>query len=388
MDTAINLTSVYVSDLIGVAILLIILLTRGWDLPARKDESRILLALVSVSILNCIADLIVFRFDGMPGMFNYCLLLTDNAYLYLYNVIIGVGTFYLIIKHISHSSKGAYMVIFWIICVLEVVLLITNFFVPILFSIDDNNMYQRERFYFLFVVLGFVLIIYAYAYYILNKIQNPSLRYFPVVQFLFPVLLGNVIQMNYYGISLQPVSFAVALAAVSISLQHECLYIDKLTGVYNRYELDRVLQKRFMNNKIRVLAMMLDLNDFKAINDNYSHDEGDNALIAFAKILQDSVANEGTVIRFAGDEFIVLVHKYKDMDPKLYANRIRARINTYNEKSDKPYKLSTSIGGKVFDPSQDDYKDLLTQIDHLMYADKREFYKKHDRRGRRNSDKA
>ena len=133
--------------------------------------------------------------------------------------------------------------------------------------------------------------------------------------------------------------------------------------------------------------MMLDLNDFKSINDNYSHEEGDNALVAFASILSESISAEGIVIRFAGDEFIILMPKFKGDDISQYKERIHANLEKYNESSGKPYKLAAAIGGRIFDSRKDDMNNLVSQIDALMYSDKKEYYMKHDRRGRRREDK-
>ena len=388
MEGTINLQAVYIADLVGITILVIILAAKGWNLPARKDESRILVALILVSILNCIADIYVFACDGMTGMLYYCILLIGNTYLYLYNLIVGIGIIYLIIKHIDRKAKGWHIILFWFLVTVETTLLVINFFRPVVFYFDENNKYIRGPYYLLFVLVGFVLIFYGYFYYLINKLKNPSLRYFPVIGFLTPILMGNVVQMKIYGISLLPISFTVAFAAISIALQNESIYIDKLTGVYNRYELDKVLKKRLFCNNTRIAAMMLDLNDFKSINDNYSHDEGDQALYAFATILAETIGPEGIVIRFAGDEFIILLPKFKADDLSGYVDRIHTNLDQYNEKSGKPYKLCAAIGGKVFDCNQDDMTDIVKQIDKLMYSDKKAYYMKHDRRGRNRSSDA
>ena len=387
MQGAINLQSVYITDLVGIAILVIILAAKGWNLPARKDESRILVALILVSILNCIADIYVFACDGISGRLYYCILMIGNTYLYLYNLIVGIGIIYLIIKHIERKARGWHMILFWALVIIEATLLMINFFRPIVFDLDEHNSYRRGPYYLLFVIVGFVLILYGYFYYLINKLMNPSLRYFPVIGFLTPILLGNAVQMQFYGISLLPISFTVAFAAIAIALQNESIYIDKLTGVYNRYELDKVLNKRVFKKNVRVAAMMLDLNDFKSINDNYSHDEGDNALMAFANIIAETIGPEGIVIRFAGDEFIILIPKFKGDDISVYRDRIHENLDKYNETSGKPYKLAAAIGGKIFDSREDEMNDLVKQIDVLMYSDKKAYYMQHDRRGRRREDK-
>lgn len=383
METAINMQSVYVTDLVGIAILVIIMITRGWSLPGRKTESRLMMALLAVSMFNCVADIYVFQCDGTPGPGYRAILMVGDTYLYLYNLIVGIGIIYLILLHIDRKTKGLHMILFWILSVIEMVLLIVNLFEPIVFEIDENNVYHRGDYYILFVILGFVLLFYGYSYYMIAKIKNPSLRYFPVLEFLAPILIGNIVQMKIYGISLLPVSFAVAFAAITIALQNECIYIDKLTGVYNRYELDKILKRRHYRRNEKLIAMMLDLNDFKSINDTYSHEEGDQALITFAKALMEAIGSEGLVIRFAGDEFIILIPVFKPVTIDDYKDRIHRKLDEYNESSGKPYKLSAAIGGRLFDPHTESTSGIVNEIDSMMYKDKSDYYREHDRRGKR-----
>jgi diguanylate cyclase (GGDEF)-like protein len=383
METAINMQSVYVTDLVGIAILVIIMITRGWSLPGRKTESRLMMALLAISMFNCVADIYVFQCDGMPGRGYHTILMIGDTYLYMYNLFVGIGIIYLILMHIDRKTKGLHMILFWVLSVIEMVLLIVNLFEPIVFEIDSSNTYHRGDYYILFVILGFVLVFYGYTYYMIAKLRNPSLRYFPVMEFLAPVLIGNIVQMKIYGISLLPISFALAFAAITIALQNECIYIDKLTGVYNRYELDKILKRRHYRRNEKLIAMMLDLNDFKSINDTYSHEEGDQALITFAKALMEVIGSEGLVIRFAGDEFIILIPVFKPVTIDDYKDRIHRKLDEYNESSGKPYKLSAAIGGRLFDPHTESTSGIVNEIDSMMYKDKSDYYREHDRRGKR-----
>lgn len=380
MVLAVNLQSICVTDLVAVAILLIILLTRGWRLPARKEESRIMVTLISLSIVNCLTDLVVTICDGRAGRLCHTVSYLGNTYLYIYSLVVGIGIIHMVVMHIDRKTTGLHMIFFWMLCIIEVALLILNFFIPVVFTVSENNVYERGRYYMIFVIIGFVLILYGYAFYLLAKLQNPSLRYFPVIEFLMPIFLGNIIQMWIYGISILPVSFAIAFAGITISLQNECIYVDKLTGVYNRYELDRILKSRSLKRSGKVAAMMLDLNGFKAINDNYSHEEGDIALVNFARILSRAIASDGIVIRFAGDEFIIILHRAKDIDLEAYKAKLQAKVDEYNQTSGKPYALSTAIGGKIFDVNRENVNDLVTGIDVLMYEDKEKYYETHEKK--------
>ena len=379
----INLTSIFGTDFVGVFLLLIILLTKGWSLPARKRESRMLFVLISATIIYCIGDAFVSYCDGMGGSVLRAINVIGNTYLYIYNLVVGIGIIYLVVIHIDKAIPKLQLVFCCILGIVEITLLILNLFYPLVFHIDANNVYHRDNYYIVFLMGGLLLIIYGYTYYFVSKLKNPSLRYFPVWQFLTPIVLALLIQTLVYGVSLQPVGYAIAFAGLVICLQNECIFIDKLTGVYNRYELDNY-RKTFMHlRREKVAALMLDLNGFKAINDNYSHAEGDQALIAFADILQKVTRSEGIVIRFAGDEFIVIIRRFKDENIEAYKKKILDAVDAYNETSDKPYKLSAAVGGAIFSESidlDDQDNDVVAKIDHLMYRDKEEYYKTHPKK--------
>ena len=381
MIPIIDIYAVTVADFIGIAILLVILVSRGWSLPGRKEESHILLRMLIMSVLTCVVDQLVAFYDGKLGagfQFYRMVLLIGNTYLYLYNTLVGIFLAHMIVKHIDSKISHRKFIVFWIACFIQIVLLIINLFTPIVFNIDMNNEYRRGELFMFFIVAGVVLNVYGFAYYIISKIRNPGLRYFPVIEFLMPILLGMICQTFMYGISLLPACFAVSLAGIVIAFQNECIYVDKLTGIYNRFELDREL-KRYQKRKETIVAYMLDLNGFKKINDNYSHEEGDQALIAFAGILSEVFGAVGTVIRFAGDEFIAIVRKGKESDIALYKQKTMKAVKRYIERSGKPYKLSAAVGGRVFDFSKEANQDLVVVIDEMMYKDKDDYYKDHKR---------
>ncbi len=378
MISGINLMAVIVADLVGVLLLIGILLAKGWILPGRSKESHILLILIIATMVDCLVDPFVFAVDGIPGMFSRIAGMLGNSMLYLYNLVVGTGLLSLIVRHVNKKIPVVQYVTVWIITVVETLLLIINIFKPIVFSLDENNVYTRRPLYFVYIAAAFYLLVYCLVVYTNARRKDGSLRYFPVWEFILPIFCGVTFQTAFYGISVQPVSFAVAFCCVVLCLRNEYLYIDKLTGVYNRYELDMIVQYYTNRKQLKFTAIMLDLNDFKAINDNYSHKEGDEALIAMAGILSGVVGNDGNVIRFAGDEFVVIIDSGDESAVEEYCSRIRAEIDKFNSTADRPYRLSASMGGAVFDIEEG--SDFLDRIDRLMYENKNEYYRDHDRR--------
>ena len=386
MTSTINLEAVLVTDSVGICLLLILMFTKGWYMPTRKNESRLLFFMMTAAVFNCAADMFTSIFDGTKGTGIRAMLMILDTYLFLFNLIVGIGIIHLIVSHIGKQIPKLQYLFFGLISIIEIGLLIMNFFTPIVFSLVGNNIYHRDDLYIIFIIAGFFLIIYGYTYYFVSKLRNPSLGYFPVWQFLMPILLAVIVQSKIYGITLQPVSFAVSFAGLVTCLQNESIYVDKLTGVNNRYELENIRKRLIHRKPEKMAALMLDLNGFKAINDNFSHEEGDQALIAFADILVKTIKTEGKVIRFAGDEFVILMRRFKGDSIEPYKERILKAVEDYNETSGKPYKLSCAIGGRIFEYHGQETSQFLSVIDHLMYEDKSEYYKTHNRRHERRSD--
>lgn len=94
---------------------------------------------------------------------------------------------------------------------------------------------------------------------------------------------------------------ALTVAGIMTALKNEIIFTDCLTGLYNRVYLE-FLHKRACNKKdCWVSGIMIDLNGFKQINDNYGHAEGDLALCIVADLFRESFSEYGVVTRYAGD---------------------------------------------------------------------------------------
>jgi diguanylate cyclase (GGDEF)-like protein len=155
------------------------------------------------------------------------------------------------------------------------------------------------------------------------------------------------------------------------------IYRDALTGIFNRAYLDYKLKKFAKRPKQDITGLMLDLNDFKRINDEYGHSVGDDALIATTRILQKAVGSHGIVIRYAGDEFIALINTQDDSETQSYIDRIQHLFESYNQNSGKPYKLSASIGSHKLHMKEESVDSFINTIDSRMYENKKAFYASH-----------
>lgn len=136
-----------------------------------------------------------------------------------------------------------------------------------------------------------------------------------ILSYLNPILLLII-----------PLSFAIWRTGGYIRLVRERknLYIDSLTGAYNRH----YLYEETKNNKPSHL-IMLDLDNFKQINDNYGHLIGDRILVAFSRLLRHSLRSTDRIVRFGGDEFIIMLYDFKPEDAEQLIKRLRFMSRQY-----------------------------------------------------------
>jgi diguanylate cyclase (GGDEF)-like protein len=152
-------------------------------------------------------------------------------------------------------------------------------------------------------------------------------------------------------------------------LQHMAMR-DPLTGIGNRNLFDDAYNRQILNaeryNESFVL-MLLDLDNFKQVNDRFGHLSGDDVLTAFVALVQNCLRGSDQLFRFGGDEFAILLEKETIATADMVANRISQAINQH------PlflrYNVSTSIGCAAYQ-NGDTTTSLFARADKALYAAK------------------
>ena len=152
-------------------------------------------------------------------------------------------------------------------------------------------------------------------------------------------------------------------------------YSDGMTGVLNKTEFIKVLRtetRLCARNHTRFALALLDIDDFKHVNDMYGHLEGDRALLTLVKRISQTVRSDDMVCRFGGDEFIILFkHMEHDAAPRMAANRVFNTIGTLPLAiGSKTVQIKTSMGVAVYGIDGTDPDTLLKRADALLYKAK------------------
>ncbi|MBA6392153.1 transporter substrate-binding domain-containing protein [Colwellia sp. BRX10-3] len=146
---------------------------------------------------------------------------------------------------------------------------------------------------------------------------------------------------------------------------------DDLTGLANRVLLKDRLNKAItfhQRQKLLVAVLFIDLDGFKDINDNHGHDIGDELLIEVAARLLGCVRESDTVVRFGGDEFVLLLTGLHNHDEAAYvADKVLKLIQQPIQLSELSANIGCSIGIAMFPDDGDSDNELLKVADSLMY---------------------
>ena len=162
-----------------------------------------------------------------------------------------------------------------------------------------------------------------------------------------------------------------AAAAVNKAQLWDLAVTDSLTGLYvRRYflvKLNEEIHRAERSNKIFSI-IMVDLDNFKIINDTYGHDAGDRALEAISHFLQKSIRDVDAIARFGGEEFVMLITDADKGAAFRLAERLRKKLAKVKLENMPP--ITVSLGIATFPADGRDVEDLIKKADAAMYAAK------------------
>lgn len=145
---------------------------------------------------------------------------------------------------------------------------------------------------------------------------------------------------------------------------HEQLYKDALTGAYNR----RYFEEKIRKSTVSAGVAMIDLDDFKLYNDSFGHDTGDVVLITFVNIIKNCTRKTDMLIRYGGDEFLLIMPGIKEENFMNKLLQILEEVHRADVPGHGGLRLSASIGGVLSNGSV--IEDAIGRADKLMYQAK------------------
>ena len=367
-----DLRSIYVANGVGIVNLLILYYVSRTKISRKRVEDRILAFMVLGVMLGCCMEMLSYTIDGrlFPGarLLNY----VANTYLFSVNLLLPFSLLAYVDLGLYGDPDRIWRVYkpHIIIGLVMFAANILNFFVPISYVITAQNVYERRPFSYVYY---FVILYYCISAIILTRRyekENGAKAFFNINMFLLPILVGAGLQFMFYGLSLAWLAAAVGLVGLFMMQQNELAYLDALTDTYNRQYLNHILAA-WISRGNGFAGAMLDVDNFKHINDVYGHSEGDAALTAVADLLKRCRITNEWVFRFAGDEFIILRRTDDPDGLTAYMAEVERRLAAYNA-GPRPYRIVLSYGVSYFRAGSIDA--FMKEMDEKMYAMKEQHH--------------
>lgn len=182
------------------------------------------------------------------------------------------------------------------------------------------------------------------------------------------------ITTNYVFVSISIVIVLYRIVSYYLN-QHEKVYlnsvIDDLTGVYNR----RFLMKTLISEESYLLkeidyytVVMIDINNFKEVNDEYGHLVGDDVLKKLGDILKINTRKYDICSRYGGDEFLIILSEASKKDAKKFINRVSKSFKNITKKY---HKVNFSLAFGIADSKEKSVREIIELADKNLYQTKR-----------------
>lgn len=357
-------------------LLLIILVCYVWRcVPIESIQNKLYMGMLNVTIVMLVVD-IFSRFDGNLGTFYPVINHIANFSVFLLSPILpSLWLLYVYYQLFQDERKLRNLMRLVVgLNIINVAFLTASQFNGWYYYIDSSNVYHRGMLFILCETITLVLIMTAFILTVLQGKRIEKKAYLALLFFPIPPLLAIGIQTFIYGISIMLNSVVLSLLILFLNVQNHNIHIDYLTGVYNRKKLQSYLQEKINRSTIdhTFSAILIDLDDFKYINDTFGHSTGDLVLETSAKLIKESLRSNDFIARFGGDEFCVVLDISDTTGLELFVTQLKTRVKAYNDSSHKPYKVELSMGYAIYDyKTHISVEDFQKKIDLLMYENKK-----------------
>ncbi|MEE8836721.1 MAG: GGDEF domain-containing protein [Eubacteriales bacterium] len=369
-------TIIYMADGIGLLLQVMILISGRTGRNVRSSTTRLYYLAVVLNMILCALDFPVFYFDGLRTGYTVGLLYVLNTVQALLLTCMTYVWFRFVTRRAGvRDDWRVFRMVAPIPLFLVVVLYLVNLAVPVIFRVADYRYLPDGPLYPVPFLIDICYFIGGSVYGIIAAKRSKDYQFFPYIYVLIFTETGSIIQFIDFRISVIYFSVSLAYLAIFMEKQNENSYIDPLSRVYNRQFLSRYVARvcsSFSSNSGRKLVfLMIDVDEFKKINDTYGHKAGDDAIRDMGSLLLEARPSGSICARYGGDEFIMVLEVHDLSEVNDVIDRLNERRRALNESGTRPYQLHISFGSSAFVPEHDRPDDVFRRVDQEMYKQKR-----------------
>lgn len=335
-------------------------------------QRRIFVSCLIMTLVAIACDFTHQALAGQGGQIVQIILYSVNTLYYIFQV----GAMYVTVvflDYISYKDMKRLKITITIVAAINlahIAALLLNLQEGFYFFFTDGNEFMYGDKHFIRLPISYLPFILDIVDLLLSY-KNVSVSH---INLIFIILIlssaGSTISFIANNTPLFWICSATGFLALYLFIIRAEAKFDVLTGIGNRYMFYEFIDKLNKQSGEQSWSIaMLDIDDFRRINNTYGHIEGDNALRNAADAIKGCIRASDLVVRYGNDEFILAVQSEYDIDRLM--ERIQQAIYDQNEKSDRAYKLKLSYGhGAFVTHSEQNINDFLAGIEKLMAARK------------------
>ena len=248
------------------------------------------------------------------------------------------------------------------------------------FTVSATGIYQHGPFFLFFSLLGYVydiaVLIMSISSSAKEKRKEMKQQYQTIGIFVIFPMIAGFIQMKYSGMPILAPAIITSFFLVFINIQSTQMYNDALTGLNNRRRANQYIENQLPEVSVinPLIIYMVDVDQFKSINDKYGHITGDKALRLVAQALSKLGINHHIfVARYGGDEFIIVAKNQYSINPAAIVKELQEILKEKCLREMVKYDLNVSVGYAVIIDKQLSLEQAINQADQNLYFVKRNF---------------
>jgi len=374
-----DITSLIYMEINIICVFVLIVLLKELDLSVDKQLRNIAFIRVVIAVLvMVIIDAMRSTVDGQPGE-----LMRGLSYALNISYFIGLGVvslfWFIYTEYVISNQARLRPAETWVLVAPLIIvsgLCIGSLYAGFVFTIGPDNAMHRGTLYPvpLAAAIGYVALGACHLLVLLTSRlpRLTRLEYGRLLAFLIMPTIGAVVSALIPGIPALWPTVVMSLLLTFINHQDHQISTDGLTGLNTRRKfdsyLDGLLSETHRGEPFTIF--MMDIDDFKRINDTYGHLAGDAALVSVAVQLQKVCRGlPAFLARYGGDEFVIISAM---PEPQHIKERTAEVLTKFNRDSGHPYQLSLSIGYHSYDPQHPETaEEIIKQADARLYDEKR-----------------
>lgn len=241
---------------------------------------------------------------------------------------------------------------------LATILCVTAYRTGLVYYVDETGKLVNGKLYVLLIIVPFGYMIAASVKAFCRALAKDKYAerniYFMIGIFpTAPIILG-ALQAFYWRIPFLCYGAVAAVFYIYTSIQDNLISLDPLTQINNRTQMYKYLTQKMRTAEpgLSLFLIMVDVDNFRAINDAYGHVEGDRALVRISNAIKNACQgprNRFFVSRYGGDEFIIVAEMAYRAEATWLAEQIRTNVRRITSENNLKYSMSVSVGIAQYD---------------------------------------